>query len=265
VSVTPRNAKLVYYTTGFSRDDITELSARIFQCHQQAPADAPTPRWPPILGLYKSLVVALIYLRRNRVQVDLAETFDVSQPTISRAITGLTAVLGYVLRDYVPLAEDLNERRQYIVDGTLLPCWSWKTHPELYSGKHKTTGKNIQVACTHDGDLAWISDAVDGSWHDSHALRESGVMQPFADGRWIADKAYIGMGMLTPTKKPKGGQLTHEDKAHNRVINRVRAVVERVIANLKTWRILHTDYRRPVHTFEDTINTVIALQFYKLA
>ena len=29
-----------------------------------------------------------------------------------------------------------------------IQCWSWKDHPELYSGKHKTTGLNVQVACT---------------------------------------------------------------------------------------------------------------------
>jgi len=32
---------------------------------------------------------------------------------------------------------------------------------------------------------------------------------------------------------------------------------------LKTWRILHTDYRRPLHTFRTTISTVIALHFYR--
>ena len=81
-----------------------------------------------------------------------------SQPTISRAITGVTPLLGKVLRDYVPTADDLDERTQYIVDGTLLPCWSWASRPELYSGKHKTTGMNVQAACTLAGKLAWISD-----------------------------------------------------------------------------------------------------------
>src|SRR6266568_2870433 len=33
----------------------------------------------------------------------------------------------------------------------------------LYSGKHKTTGMNLQVACTIYGKLAWISDPVNGS------------------------------------------------------------------------------------------------------
>ena len=45
--------------------------------------------WPPILGLYRSVVVTLTYMRRNRVQVELAETYEVSQSTISRAIARL--------------------------------------------------------------------------------------------------------------------------------------------------------------------------------
>ena len=121
-------------------------------------ADAQENLWPPILGLFKALVVTLTYLRRNRVQAELAETFGVSQPTISRAISGLTPVLGRVLADYVPVAEDLDPRTGYIVDGTLLPCWSWHGQQQLYSGKHHTTGLNVQVACDLTGRLASISD-----------------------------------------------------------------------------------------------------------
>jgi hypothetical protein len=35
-----------------------------------------------------------------------------------------------------------------------------------------------------------------------------------------------------------------------------------VIANFKTWRIMHTDYRRPLSTFATTISTVVGLHFY---
>ena len=116
------------------------------------------PRLATHSRLYKSVVVTLTYLRRNRVQVDLAETFNVSQSTISRAITTLTPLVGAVLENHVPTADELDARTQYIVDGTLLPCWSWASNPELYSGKHKTTGMNVQVAATLTGSLAWISD-----------------------------------------------------------------------------------------------------------
>ncbi|HYB38523.1 MAG TPA: transposase family protein, partial [Mycobacterium sp.] len=56
---------------------------------------------------------------------------------------------------------------------------------ELYSGKHKTTGMNVQVACTITGCLAWISDPIPGNRHDNHCLGESGVLVSFDPRNWI--------------------------------------------------------------------------------
>ena len=40
-------------------------------------------------------------------------------------------------------------------------------------------------------------------------------------------------------------------------------MVEQTIAHIKSWRILHTDYRRPLHTFEQTITAALALYAFK--
>lgn len=79
----------------------------------------------------------------------------------------------------------------------------------------------------------------------------------------MADKGYTGLGMITPERKPAGGELTETQKQYNKAINTLRAPVERAIANLKTWRTLHTGYRRPLHTFPETITAIIALEFFK--
>jgi hypothetical protein len=250
----------MYHTTGFTADEITDLCAMVNAVERE-----PGANWPPILGLFKSVVVALTYLRRNRVQDEIAETFGVSQPTISRAITVITPLLEQALADYVPTADELDENIQYIVDGTLLPCWSWAAHQELYSGKHKTTGMNVQVACTISGQLAWISDAIDGNRHDSYCLDESGVLLTFGPGNWIGDKGYVGHEMVTPFRKPQGGELLDWQKEFSKNVNKIRYVIEQVIANFKTWRIMHTDYRRPLATFSATISAVIALHFYSIA
>jgi hypothetical protein len=46
-------------------------------------------------------------------------------------------------------------------------CWQrWPgipTHPRLYSGKHQTTGMNVQIVCTLDGELVWISGPIEGA------------------------------------------------------------------------------------------------------
>ncbi|MCA1604187.1 MAG: transposase family protein, partial [Acidobacteria bacterium] len=82
----------MYHTTGVVRERIVDLCALI---HSETMAQG--REWPPILGLFKSVVTVLTYLRRNRVQAELAETYAVSQSTISRAITVLTPLLGTVL------------------------------------------------------------------------------------------------------------------------------------------------------------------------
>jgi len=251
----------MYYTTGFSREEIEDLCALVAEFQSSTPA-AERRDWPAILGLGNSVVVTLTYLRRNRAQCELAETYGVSQSTISRAITVITPLLARALARFVPVAEDLLPGRQYLVDGTLLPCWSWASRRGLYSGKHKTTGMNVQVACTLDGELAWISDPIEGSRHDVFCLDESGVLTALNPCDWTGDKGYVGRGMITPIKKIAERQLLDWQKAFNTAINRTRAVVERVIAHLKNWRILHTDYRGPLDTFPTTISAVVGLMFY---
>ena len=58
------------------------------------------------------------------------------------------------------------------------------------------------VVCTLDGELAWISDPIDGSRHDTYCLRESGGLTSEIAGNWTGDKGYVGTGTLTPFKKP---------------------------------------------------------------
>ena len=251
----------MYHTTGFAQSDIVELCVLVnTEC-----GGTTRKVWPPILGLHKAIVVTLAYLRRNRVQAELAEAFGVSQSTISRAITALTPILGRVLGDYVPVAEDLDPTRHYIIDGTLLPCWSWESLPGLYSGKHKTTGMNVQVACDLSGRLVWISDPIEGRRHDTAALRLTGILDTMDTHNWLGDKGYIGNDMITPFRKPAYRKLLDWEKKFNTAVNQLRYKIERAIANVKTWRILHTDYRRPFTTFTETISTVIALHFYKLS
>jgi hypothetical protein len=56
--------------------------------------------------------------------------------------------------------------------------------------------------------------------------------------------------------------LADWERNYNTQVNGIRYVIEQVIVNFKTWRIMHTDYRRPLSTFSTTISTVVALHFY---
>jgi len=125
-----------------------------------------------------------------------------------------------------------------------------------------TRRMNVQLACTLTGSLAWISDPVDGSRHDAYCLSKSGVLLTLDPGNWVGDKGYVGHDMITPIKKPAHRDLLDWEKEFNIQVNKIRYVIEQVIANFKTWRIMHTDYRRPLATFITTISTVVALHFY---
>jgi hypothetical protein len=60
-------------------------------------------------------------------------------------------------------------------------------------------------------------------------------------------------------------KLLDWQKKFNKQVNKIRYVVEQVITNFKTWRIMHTEYRRSRAIFRETISAVVALQFYAAA
>ena len=81
----------------------------------------------------------------------------------------------------------------------------------------------------------------------------------------MTSRECVSTSRVTPIKKPAHRDLLDWEKEFNTQVNKIRWIIEQVIANFKTWRIMHTDYRRPLKTFAQTISTVIALHFYKLA
>lgn len=98
-----------------------------------------------------------------------------------------------------------------------------------------------------------------GSVHDSVAIHVTPVTWILTkSGGVIADKGYQGCGYVTPRKKPKGGELSVSDKRENKNVSRLRAPVERAMAHLKAWRILHTDYRRPLRTYLTSFRAAMA-------
>ncbi len=109
-----------------------------------------------------------------------------------------------------------------------------------------------------------MSDPIPGSVHDAVAMRETPVESILAhSGGVIADKGSQGGRYVTPRKKLKGGELSVGDKRDNKNISRFRALVERSIVRLKAWRILHTDYRRPLTTYLTSFRAAIGLFFFR--
>ena len=122
-------------STRIARSEVVDLCETIHATNPDLPAFGAR-----VLGLFLCVRLTLTYLRHNLPQDLLAEVHGVWRATVSRVIAAYTPLIAHALESSVPTVEDLDPTVQLIADGTLLECWSWRNHPELYSGKHKTTG-----------------------------------------------------------------------------------------------------------------------------
>lgn len=253
-------------TTGLAITQIQELVVRVRRALAK-PWNNAIGR-PKSLGLYRAVEVACMYLRQNGTQELIGDLRDVSQPTVSRIISVLVPIVKTVLEEFVPDATEAIstvQGRVVLVDGTITPCWSYAEQPELWSRKKGTTGFNAQLIGLLDGTPVYISDPLPGKTHDAAAFTETPVAEIAQNsGGAIADKGYQGHVEATPRKTPPGGELGKRDKESNAEISALRAPIERVIAHFKSWKILHTDYRRPYRTYHDAYDAARGLFFFSI-
>ena len=247
-------------TTGLTDEQFDELVDRI---DKRVMWDSGLGR-PKQLTLLQAVKATVMYFRTNVTEEVIAELLFVDQSTISRVITNLEGIIAEVLDEFVPDLTEEMDGRVGVVDGSLCPCWSWADAPELWSGKHKTTGHTHLFVSNLSGELTHISDPLPGKTHDAKAVDDLGLTEILHRDNSLGDKGFIGTGPTTPFRKPPGGELLDWQKEFNTTINKIRYVIERAIANFKTWRCMLTDYRRPRRTYKAAFRAVRALHFFKL-
>ena len=74
----------------------------------------------------------------------------------------------------------------------------------------------------------------------------------------LKDKGFEGFEVsgvcnCQPKKKPRGGELTEEEKDINSVLSGIRIVVEHVIAGIKRCRIVKDIFRNTIEGFDDLV------------
>ena len=87
--------------------------------------------------------------------------------------------------------------------------------------------------------------SVPGKMHDKKLYDRSRVVAP-PDAKRTGDTAYLGTGLKTPTRKPRGRRVDRGQKAENRRVSRRRVVAEHGIGKMKVWRVASERYRNPV-------------------
>jgi hypothetical protein len=97
------------------------------------------------------------------------------------------------------------------------------------------------------GKVCWLSATHEGRVHDKRVADEAHYTLP-SGSHLLQDLGFQGFALAActihqPTKKPRGQQLTEDQRLANRAISSLRMRVEHVIASIKRFRIVKDKLR----------------------
>lgn len=97
--------------------------------------------------------------------------------------------------------------------------------------------------------ILYLSKAYNGTTHDKKLADEENLVFPEGfEIELLQDTGYQGYApknitIIMPTKKPKGKELTQEQKDKNKEISSKRVLIEHVIGGVKILRIVKDEIR----------------------
>ncbi len=219
--------------------------------------------------LADKLLFILFYFRQYPTQEALGFFFGLSQSQANYWIQTLTPLLNSALgyEAQLPAREPSKAEQvlaacddlRFIIDGTERPIQRPKDRErqkQYYSGKKKRhTVKNIIITDQTTKQIKVLGPTVEGKQHDKKAADEQAYQFPEGSHLWqdTGFQGYAPDNTTThqPKKKPKNGQLTADEKAHNRLISSERMGVEHSIGGAKVFRIVRDVLRHRLPGFAD--------------
>lgn len=233
---------------------------------------APQPGAKPKLALEDRVLVALEYWREYRSYFHIASSWGVSESTVCRIVHWVEDNLMQSGRFRLPgkkqLLQGFGRPEVVVVDVTETPIERPKHRQRrFYSGKKKRHTLKCQIVIEQTTGAIICTFFGKGRRHDFKLFAASGVhFHPQTES--LQDKGYQGIQKLhsnscLPIKKPRGGQLSAQDKAYNRNLARRRVVIEQVNRCLKIFKILAERYRNRRRRFGLRCNLIAALYNYE--
>ena len=228
-------------------------------------------RKPRLAAIEDKLFFILFYYKVYPLQEVLAFLFETSQGRVNEWIHTLSIVLKMALGE----AQVLPERDPKNLEQTLALCVSVDfvidgterriqrpqdptEQQEKYSGKKKDhTVKNNLIVDLEECLVRYLSQTFPGRVHDKRICDGEGYGFPpgcvlFKDTGF---QGFEPAHVLTyqPKKKPRNHELSAEEKAENRMISRIRILIEHVLAGVKRCRIVHDVLRNTKAHFDDLV------------
>jgi len=121
----------------------------------------------------------------------------------------------------------------------------------------KTHNVKNNLLCNPARRILWLSKTFDGHVHDKKIVDEQPLHFPSGITLW-QDTGFLGhtpanVTVKMPTKKPKGKELTDEQKQENKKISSFRIIVEHAISGVKRCRIVKERFRCNKFGFDDLV------------
>jgi hypothetical protein len=168
------------------------------------------------------------------------------------------------IKDLDELLSEMPEIKAIYIDGTERPVRRPKDpekQKENYSGKKKKHTKKNLVITTEEKEILLLTETREGKVHDYGNFKDEKIGEHLPknisvvldNGFQGIQKDYPGLTVVMPKRKPKGKELTQEDKENNREISSTRVVNEHAIGGVKRLRIVSDVYRNIKQGFEDKV------------
>jgi hypothetical protein len=235
----------------------------------------------PIKTIEDRLLFVLSYYKQNPIQELQATIFNITQKQCNEYIHALTIILNKAIidADAMPattvkeLIEKIEKEESSEVDliqdateRAIPRPKDWEEQKENYSGKKKKHTLKNGIISTMTSVILFVSASVSGATHDKKIADEyyakafEGLKK---NVRLWQDTGYQGFApknvkIVQPIKKPRGAELTKEQKESNKEISTYRVRIEHAIGGAKRYRIVKDECRLRKNKFPYKIFTICA-------
>ena len=234
----------------------------------------------PLRRIEDKLLFIVVYLRKATTQDIFGEVFKMSQPVANKWIHILHPCLNQALaavgempaRNVQELQLAPEKGQLFFQDGTERPIQRPKD-PEIqavfYSGKKKRHCIKNNVLVNRQAKITLLTPTCEGKKHDKKIADETRLALPegsiLAQDTGFQGYALANVTMIQPMKKPRGKELTPEQKESNRRISSLRIRVEHAIGGVKRYRIVKDQLRVRKDDFRDRVmETCCGLHNFRL-
>ena len=224
---------------------------------------------------YQKLLLCLLYLRHNTSHEVVGRMFSFSADSSENAFAEVLPLL----RDLFPNQKWEAEVRygraeqkwspskveRVIIDSFETPLRrpsNNERQKRYYSGKKKRHTLKTQIATDHRGGVLCVGKAHRGPQADIKVYEADELSSLLKDIPRLGDKAYCDQKhpeIVTPHKKPKGKEVSEEQRSENKLIASQRVYVEHGIRRVKGFRIVRDEYRMAVGLFGAVTSAVVGL------